>query len=133
MVESESPAPPIKFSAPVEFQGQAGLWTPEHFLLAAVAACFITTFRAIAELSKFAAEALEVSVEGHIEKAEEGLRFTEIVLKPTLTVASGSERERAERLLEKAELSCLISRSLRSEVRMEPQVEILAAAQSPAA
>ena len=133
MVESESPAPPIQFSAPAEFQGQAGLWTPEHFLLAAVAACFITTFRAIAELSKFAAEALEVSVEGRIEKAEEGLRFTEIVLKPTLTVASESERERAARLLEKAERSCLISRSLRSQVRMEPEVQILMTAQSPAA
>ena len=132
-MESEPPASPIEFSAPAEFQGQAGLWTLEHFLLAAVSACFITTFRAIAELSRFAAEALEVSVEGRIEKAEEGLRFTDIVLKPTLTVASGSERERAVRLLEKTERSCLISRSLRSQVRMEPEVQILMAAQSPAA
>ncbi len=43
----------IGFSAPVEFQGRAGEWTPEHFLMAAVAGCFTTTFAAIAEFSKF--------------------------------------------------------------------------------
>ena len=132
-VECEYPTPPIDFSAPPEFQGEAGLWTPEHFLLAAVSTCFITTFRAVAELSKFTAEALEVSVEGWVEKADNGLRFTRIVLKPTLTVASENERERAIRLLEKSERSCLISRSLRSEVRMEPEVHIMAAAQFSAA
>jgi len=132
-VEFESAAPPIDFSAPREFQGEAGLWTPEHFLLAAVSACFITTFRAVAQLSKFTAEALEVSVEGTMEKAEDGLRFTHIVLRPVLTIAAESERERAVRLLEKAERSCLISRSLRSEVRMEPVIEVAVAAQSPAA
>jgi len=50
-----------------------------------------------------------------------------------LTIAAESERERAVRLLEKAERSCLISRSLRSEVRMEPVIEVAVAAQSPAA
>ena len=109
------------------------MWTPEHFLLAAVSACFITTFRAVAQLSKFTAEALEVSVEGTMERAEDGLRFTHIVLRPVLTIAAESDRERAGRLLEKAERSCLISRSLRSEVRMEPVIEVAVAAQSPAA
>jgi peroxiredoxin-like protein len=132
-VQGDSFAPTIEFSAPPQFQGETGAWTPEHFLLAAVSACFITTFRAIAELSKFAAESLEVRVEGWVEKADNGLRFTRIVLKPTLGVVSESELERAIRLLEKAGRSCLISRSLRSEVRMEPQVEILVAAHSPAA
>ena len=133
VAECDFAAPAIEFSAPPEFQGDAGMWTPEHFLLAAVSSCFITTFRAIAELSKFNAEGLEVSVEGFVEKAESGLRFTRIVLKPELAIASESDRERAVRLLEKAEHSCLISRSLRSEVRMEPAVRILKAAESAAA
>ena len=33
----------IAFSAPVEFQGQSGMWTPEHFLVAAVAGCLAYT------------------------------------------------------------------------------------------
>jgi len=133
VAECDSAAPAIEFSAPPEFQGDAGMWTPEHFLLAAVSSCFITTFRAIAELSKFNAEALEVSAEGIVEKAENGFRFTRIILKPKLAVAAESEREQAVRLLEKAERSCLVSRSLRSEVRMEPTIEILEAVQSTAA
>ena len=133
LVESEFPTPAIAFGAPPEFHGKGGLWTPEHFLLAAVSACFITTFNAIAEISKFTAEALEVSVEGWVEKADQGLRFTRIILKPTLTVASETERGRALRLLEKAERSCLVSRSLRSEVHLEPEVEIAVPAQSAAA
>jgi peroxiredoxin-like protein len=132
-VAAEPPAPAIEFSAPVDFQGQAGLWTPEHFLLAAVSACFITTFRAISEFSKFASEALDVAVEGCIEKAEDGLRFTHIDLRPTLTISSENDRDRAMRLLEKAERSCLVSRSLRSEIHMEPRIEVLTAAESPAA
>ena len=55
--------PSINFSAPPEFHGQAGVWTPEHFFTSAVATCFITTFQAIAAYSKFEAHALEVSVE----------------------------------------------------------------------
>lgn len=131
-VVAPPPALPIEFSAPAEFQGEAGLWTPEHFLLAAVSACFVTTFRAISEFSKFASEALEISVEGRVEKAENGLRFTHILLKPTLTISSEDQRDRALRLLEKAERSCLVSRSLRSEVRMDPRIEVLVAAESPA-
>lgn len=129
----EPAAPAVAFSSPPEFQGDAGMWTPEHFLLGAVAACFVTTFRAVAEISRFATEALEVSVEGIVEKAEDGLRFTRIVLRPTLSVAGEGDRERALRLLEKAERSCLVSRSLRAEVRMEPRVDVAAAARLPAA
>ena len=62
----------IGFSAPVEFQGRAGEWTPEHFLMAAVAGCFTTTFAAIAEFSKFEFMSLEVSATGHSRRSSAG-------------------------------------------------------------
>ena len=113
---------PIAFSAPPEFHGQPDLWTPEHLLVAAVAGCFVTTFIAVAELSKFELEALEVSAEGLLGKGEGGYQFTRITVRPVLTIARDLDRERALRLLEKAERSCLVSRSLRSEVVVEPKV-----------
>ncbi len=58
----------IEFSAPPEFRGQPGFWTPEHFLLAAVASCFVVTFRAIAGFSKLEPLAIEVSVQGTLDK-----------------------------------------------------------------
>ena len=86
-MESEPQVPAIGFTAPPQFQGEAGFWTPEHYLLAAVAACFVTTFRAIAEISKFEPAGLEISVEGVIEKAEGGFQFTRMSLRPVLTAA----------------------------------------------
>ena len=114
--------PPINFSAPPEFQGEAGVWTPEHFFTTAIATCFVNTFQAIAMFSKFSAIALNVSVEGKVEKGDGGYRFTRITLHPVLTVPSEADRERGMRLLEKAEKACLVSRSLNSEMILEPKI-----------
>ncbi len=119
----------IEFASPPEFQGEAGKWTPEHFFTAAVASCFVTTFRAIAEFSKFDFEALEAAVEGVLEKVEGGFRFTRVVVRPTLTIMREEDRERALRLLEKAERGCLISRSLNAQVSLQPTIVTSAAAQ----
>jgi organic hydroperoxide reductase OsmC/OhrA len=48
-------------------------------------------------------------------------------LKPLLTVARASDQERGARLLEKTEHSCLVSRSLKARVLMQPQIEVAAA------
>lgn len=114
--------PLIPFSAPPEFQGEAGIWTPEHFFTSAIAACFISTFQAIAAYSKFEAQALEVSVEGQVEKGEGGFRFTRVTVRPMLTIQNEADRERGLRLMEKAEKACLVSRSLHSEIVLEPKV-----------
>jgi peroxiredoxin-like protein len=126
IADTESVEQPIAFSAPPEFQGQPGMWTPEHFLIAAVAGCFVTTFIAVTELSKFELLSLEVSAAGVLEKVERGFQFTRVTIRPVLTIARDSDRERALRLIEKAERSCLVARSLRSEVIVEPTVLVQA-------
>lgn len=123
-VQADSGVKALDFSAPPEFQGEPGLWTPEHLFVAAVASCFITTFRAIADLSKFKPASLEISVQGTIDKSDGGYGFTYVVLKPHLTVERDADRERGVRLLEKTERACLVSRSLKSEIGMEPIVEV---------
>jgi len=119
--------PSINFSAPPEFQGEAGVWTPEHFFTAAVAACFVNTFQAIATFSKFSAVGLDVSVEGTVEKGEGGYRFTRVTVRPELTVQNEADRERGMRLLEKAEKACLVSRSLNSEIILAPTILVASA------
>ena len=114
----------INFSSPPEFQGEPGLWTPEHLLVASVATCFLATFRAVAENSKLQVIRLEVEAEGVLEKQEGGFRFTHVVVRPRLTIADAADQERAQRLLEKAERACLISRSLSSQVEMQATVEV---------
>ena len=96
-VEADALAPRLEFAAPPEFQGPPGVWSPEHFFLAAVAGCFVTTFQAIAEFSKFSFAALTVSAEGVLEKGEGGYRFTRVLLKPSLTIENTDDRGRADR------------------------------------
>ena len=128
-VSAEGVAVPLPFSAPPEFQGEAGAWTPEHFFAAALGSCFVTTFKAIAEFSKFDYAALQVEVEAILEKEQGGYSFTKVIVQPILTIAAEVERERALRLLEKAERACLISRSVKSQIELQPQITV----QEPAA
>ncbi len=57
-----------------------------------------------------------------MNRAEGMTRFTEIVLRPQLTIASGTDRDRALRLIEKAEKACLVSASLSTPIRLEPEI-----------
>jgi len=123
-VTGQDVQPLMNFSAPPEFQGEPGIWTPEHFFTAAIATCFVTTFQAIATFSKFNVAALEVAVDGQIEKIEGGYRFTRVTVRPVLTVQNESDRERGLRLLEKAEKACLVSRSLQSEIILDSRVVV---------
>jgi len=124
IVSAEDVPRTINFSAPPEFQGEPGLWTPEHLLVASVATCFLATFRAIAENSKLQVARLEVEAEGLLEKQEGGFRFTQVVVRPKLAIAEAADEERAQRLLEKAERACLISRSLSCHMEMQAKVEV---------
>lgn len=124
IVSGENIPQSIEFSAPPEFGGEAELWTPEHFFLSSISSCFISTFRAIAELNKFNTVALDVAVEGLLKKEEGGFRFAEVKIRPVLTIATDEERERGIKLLYKAERVCLVSRSLNSQITMEPMVQV---------
>ena len=117
----------LQFSTPPEFNGERGKWTPEHLLVAATSSCLAATFRAMAEHSKFEFISLHVEAEGVLEKLEDGLRFTRIVLRPRLAVIHEDDRDRAVKLLQKAEHSCLVSRSLQTEVTLEPLIVVQAA------
>jgi len=128
-VELEHGAPRIvHFSAPPEFGGEPGVWTPEHFFLAAVSSCFIATFQAIARNSKLEFQGIEVSVDGIVEKDGGSLRFTKITLQPVLILYRDEDRELGLRLLEKSERLCLVTRSLSSTIVLERKVLVEAPA-----
>jgi len=112
----------VHFSAPPEFGGEPGVWTPEHFLLAAVASCFIETFKAIARASKLDFQGIEVSVDGVVEKEAGGLRFTRITIQPALIIYDDAAEELALRVLSKCERNCLVVRSLSSSVELESKI-----------
>jgi peroxiredoxin-like protein len=116
----------IEVATPPEFaKGMAGIWSPEHLLVAAVNSCFMTTFLAIAENSKFNFVNFESNADGRVEKVDGKYMISEVVLAPVLTIASEADREKALRVLEKSEAACLVSNSVKSKIVFQPQVKIV--------
>jgi peroxiredoxin-like protein len=107
---------------PVEFDGPGDAWSPEQLLLAAVDSCFLFTLRAVAQSSRLEFTSLELESEGTVDRRNGGLAFTEIVLRPRLRVPAGTDAERAFRVIEKAKKTCLVSASLATPVRVEPEI-----------
>jgi peroxiredoxin-like protein len=124
LAKSDSAPNAIHFTAPAEFGGLEGRWTPEELLLAAVAGCYTTTLRTLAGAAKFDFTDLQVEASGTVRKSEPGYSFTEIVVRPNLKIASVEERDRALELLKKAQNLCLVSRAIGTPLRFEPQLEI---------
>jgi peroxiredoxin-like protein len=122
VVQAEGVLSSISFSAPPEFLGEPGRWTPEHFLVAAVASCFVSTFSGIAEKSRLGFASFNLDAEGVLGN-HDGI-FTEVKLRPAVTVLKEEDRDKAIHLLEKAEKSCLIARSLQFKVTLFPAVKI---------
>ncbi|HUJ82276.1 MAG TPA: OsmC family protein [Candidatus Acidoferrales bacterium] len=125
VVASDAIAQPIVFSAPPEFSGEPRVWTPEHFFVASVVTCFVSTFSGMADLSKFSFNSLEVDAEGTLERDATGWKFTEIKLRPMLKISQEKDSERGARLLEKAERACLIARSITARIVLEPTIKVV--------
>ncbi|HWW14393.1 MAG TPA: OsmC family protein [Candidatus Dormibacteraeota bacterium] len=109
---------------PPAFGGLEGRWTPEDLLLGALASCYTTTFRTLAEYSKFVYTDLQVEVVGVISKAETGYSFVEVSICANLIISQEAEQERAVNLLHKAKGLCLVSRALAISQKFEPKVKV---------
>jgi len=114
----------IEVATPPQFpKGMESIWSPEHLLTAAVNSCYMTTFLAIAENSKLEFLSFECSATGKLELVEGKLLMTEIALKPVLKIAKESDKDRAERILQKSEAACLISNSIKSRTSLDTTIK----------
>ena len=116
--------PSLRSAPPKDFDGPGDSWSPEYLLLAAVEACFMFTFRAVAQASKFDFVSLDLSGNGTVDRKDGVTRFTEIVLRPQLTLPKGANPERARRMLEKGKDACLVTASLSVRVRLEVEIVV---------
>ena len=114
----------IESAPPTEFDGPGNQWSPEGLLTAAVADCFVLGFRAIATASKFQWTSLEARTEGSLDRIEGKMRFTRFDTHARLQIPTGADVDRAKKLLEKAESSCLVANSLSSERHLTMEVGV---------
>ncbi len=114
----------LESAPPAEFGGPGDLWSPETLLAAAVADCFVLSFRAIARASKLEWNSLSCDVDAVLDKVDGVTRFTEMNERVVLEVPDGTSEVKATKLLEKAEQVCLITNSLTATTSLDIDVRV---------
>jgi len=118
--------PLLASAPPTEFGGPGDRWSPETLLTAAVADCFVLTFRAIAAATPLPWVDIKCEVEGTLDRVDRVVRFTDMLLRAYLRIPHGASADQAQRVLTRAKERCLVSNSLISPSRLEVVVEVAA-------
>jgi organic hydroperoxide reductase OsmC/OhrA len=116
---------------PPQFGGEGRHWSPEGLLCAAVASCFILSFRAVARAARLEWRNLECKVDGTLQREDGVLRFTHLVIRAALTLDSHEDAAKCRDALERAERGCLIANSLCASRELRTYI-VPAAAERPA-
>ncbi|MFE0374451.1 OsmC family protein [Streptomyces inhibens] len=123
-VHAEGP-PPLPGTADPAFRGTADRWNPEQLLLASLAQCHMLSYLAMCALEGVVVAAYTDDAEGTMaEDGAGGGKFTEVVLRPRVEVASADDAERARTLHDDAHEKCFIANSVNFPVRHEPVVTV---------
>lgn len=116
----------IEVATPPEFaKGMPGIWSPEHLFTAAINSCLMTTFLAIAGNSKLEFSNFSCKAISKLETVEGKFMMSEVILFPVVTINSVHDKERVERILQKAEENCLISNSVKSKIIFKPEIKVV--------
>ena len=122
--------PEMKFSAPPDAQGHAGVLTPEDAFVAAANTCVMLMFIWAAERFHLDLLSYECRTEGtKVIELDRTEFFTRLSFRPLIRVACGNEsREvvdnRVHRALQAAQKYSLVANSVKSEIIVEPEIII---------
>ena len=124
--------PEMDFSAPPDSYGEAGVLTPEDAFVAAANTCIMLMFLWAAERFKLKLLSYECRAEGlkriELDRTE---TFTHLRFWPVIRIAVGDEspaviESRTRRALQSAQKYSLVANSVKSEIIIEPKIEIMA-------
>ena len=114
--------PSIRGSAAPAFRGDPTLHDPEDMLVAALSACHCLSYLALCARAGVHVIGYEDEVFGRMERVDGVVKFTDVTLHPKVTVAPGSDAEKARALHERAHAVCFIANSVNFPVRHAPTI-----------
>ena len=123
--------PEMDFSAPPDAQGLPGVLTPEDAFVAAANTCIMMMFLWAAERFKLKLLSYECRAEGtkriELDRTE---IFTRLLFRPVIRIEKGDEatavvETRTHRALQSAQKYSLVANSVKSEIVIEPDIEIV--------
>ncbi len=115
----------IEGSSDPAFRGDPARWNPEQLLLAAIATCHQLWYLHLCADAGIVVTAYTDQPEGRMREGDDGGgRFTEVLLRPRVTLAPGGDEVRALALHAEARRLCFIANSLNFPVAHQPEIVV---------
>lgn len=115
--------PAILASSDPAFHGDPARWNPEDLLLAAVSACHQLWYLHLCAAAGVTVLAYHDAAEATMAEEPSGAgQFTDILLRPRVTISPESDPATARALHRKAHEYCFIARSLNTPIRHDPDI-----------
>jgi organic hydroperoxide reductase OsmC/OhrA len=115
--------PTMEGSSDPVFHGDKARWNPELELVAALSQCHMLSYLHVCAAAGVVVTGYEDAPYGLMAETEDGGGyFTEVVLRPRVTVADAGMSGQAEELHGDASAKCFIASSVNFPVRHEPSV-----------
>ncbi|MGG3235270.1 OsmC family protein [Priestia flexa] len=110
-----------QISIPPEMDGPGIGTNPDEMLLGAAATCYIITLAAMLERSGISQAVLTMDSEAVVDVTKGVFTYEKIIHRPHVVLDSKDmeKKSRVQRLMEKAETSCMISRAIQGNVKIE--------------
>ena len=116
--------PIIPGSSDPSFRGDRTRYNPEELLVMSISSCHMLWYLHLCADNQIEVVAYEDDAIGTlVEDKGRGGFFTEVVLRPRVTLAAGSDAARATSLHERAHHLCFVSNSVNFLVRCEPAID----------
>jgi organic hydroperoxide reductase OsmC/OhrA len=112
----------IPASSAASYGGDPASWNPEDLLAGALNNCHMLTFLALASKVRLAVKGYEGAAVSTMETVDRVSRVATIALRPTITVAPGTDHAKVVEMFEKAHKYCVIANSFNGKILMEPTV-----------
>lgn len=118
-----------EISIPPEMDGPGVGTNPDEMLLGAAATCYIITLGAVIERAGLPLKEMSLESEGIVEVEKGVFTYKQIIHRPVVvlkTEATEEDYTHMQKLVEKAEKSCMISKAIQGNVEMllEPNISI---------
>lgn len=115
--------PVLLGSSDAAFRGDASRWNPEELLVAALSQCHLLAYLHLcAEVGVVVTEYEDRATGVMVTDAEGGGRFTEVTLRPVVTVLAEGMSQAAQELHGPAHERCFIASSVNFQVGCDPSV-----------
>jgi organic hydroperoxide reductase OsmC/OhrA len=117
--------PDIIGSSDPVFLGDAALYNPEDLFVASLSACHLLTYLAECARNHIVVLTYEDEASGTLVLDNKGGgKFTEVTLRPLVTIAEGSDEELAMKLHDESHKRCFVASSVSVPVNHEPVIRV---------